>query len=146
MSKRKKARRDAGPRSQRAPTARASMRVCWIALAAIAVVAIATYVGYDANQRVRSIPSAEVAASPVGHYVGGKTCAPCHAREYDGWKGSHHDLAMQHANEQSVLGDFGNAKFRYASITSTFFKRDGTFLVNTDCVAISCARRWRWSG
>jgi predicted CXXCH cytochrome family protein len=39
---------------------------------------------------------------------------------------------MQAADNKSVLGNFANAKFRYAGITSTFFKRDGRFFVNTD--------------
>jgi hypothetical protein len=39
---------------------------------------------------------------------------------------------MAQASEQSVLGNFNNAKFAYAGLTSTFFKRDGKFFVNTD--------------
>jgi Flp pilus assembly protein TadD len=39
---------------------------------------------------------------------------------------------MQHASSQSVLGDFNNATFKYAGITSTFLKRDGKYFVNTD--------------
>jgi hypothetical protein len=74
-------------------------------------------------------------AAPVGavaSYVGGKACAGCHAKEFEAWRGSHHDLAMQEASDKTVLGNFANAKFNYAGITSTFFKRDGKFFVNTD--------------
>lgn len=39
---------------------------------------------------------------------------------------------MQHASSQTVLGDFNNATFQYAGITSTFLKRDGKYFVNTD--------------
>jgi len=39
---------------------------------------------------------------------------------------------MAEASERSVLGNFNHAKFSYAGITSTFFKRDGKFFVNTD--------------
>ncbi|HTE06243.1 MAG TPA: tetratricopeptide repeat protein [Planctomycetota bacterium] len=46
--------------------------------------------------------------------------------------GSHHQLAMQAASEQSVLGDFSDASFEHAGVTSTFFRRDGAFLVRTD--------------
>lgn len=56
----------------------------------------------------------------------------CHAAEAKDWSGSHHDLAMQVANTQTVLGDFNQARFSYAGVTSTFFKRDGKFFVNTD--------------
>jgi predicted CXXCH cytochrome family protein len=71
-------------------------------------------------------------SSPVAAYVGTKACAGCHAEAYEAWKGSDHALAMQHANVQSVLGNFNDAKFIYSGITSTFFKRDGKFFVNTD--------------
>jgi predicted CXXCH cytochrome family protein len=39
---------------------------------------------------------------------------------------------MQHADAQSVQADFEKSKFTYVGITSTFFKRDGQFYVNTD--------------
>ncbi len=35
-------------------------------------------------------------------------------------------------NDTSVLGNFNDAKFTYAGTTSTFSKRDGKFIVNTD--------------
>jgi len=69
---------------------------------------------------------------PPPSYVGGASCIECHQQEHDLWKGSHHDLAMQHANEQTVLGDFNNATFTHYDVTSTFFKKDGKFFVNTD--------------
>jgi tetratricopeptide (TPR) repeat protein len=39
---------------------------------------------------------------------------------------------MQEASEGAVLGDFAGARFEYAGITSTFFRREGRFFVNTD--------------
>ena len=39
---------------------------------------------------------------------------------------------MQEANERTVLGNFADAKFSYAGITSIFFKRDGKFFANTE--------------
>jgi len=65
-------------------------------------------------------------------YVGEKACASCHAREHKAWLGSHHALAMQEVDEQSVLGDFNNAGYHYAGTTSRFFRRDGKFVVRTD--------------
>ena len=56
----------------------------------------------------------------------------CHDAEHAAWHGSDHDLAMQVANDASVLGDFNDAKFTYAGTTSTFSQRDGKFIVNTD--------------
>lgn len=41
-------------------------------------------------------------------YVGDVACITCHETEYNLWKGSHHELAMQIANDSTVLGDFNN--------------------------------------
>lgn len=69
-------------------------------------------------------------ASPT--FVGSAACADCHVAETKAWRGSHHDLAMAEATEQTVLGDFNGASFEKDGLTSRFFKRDGTFFVNTD--------------
>ncbi len=68
----------------------------------------------------------------IARHVGGKVCAECHASEQAAWHGSDHDLAMQVADEESVLGAFTNAKFKYAGTTTTFSRRDGKYMVNTD--------------
>ncbi len=66
------------------------------------------------------------------NFVGRQVCAGCHQSESQLWSGSHHDLAMQRANDKTVLGDFDNATFSYDGITSTFYKHDGKFFVRTD--------------
>jgi Flp pilus assembly protein TadD/cytochrome c553 len=71
-------------------------------------------------------------SAATAQYIGGQACAQCHTKEYEAWRGSHHELAMQPANEKTVLGNFANAKFTYGDITSTFFKRDDKFTVRTD--------------
>jgi predicted CXXCH cytochrome family protein len=65
-------------------------------------------------------------------YVGTGACVTCHEDQTRDWLGSHHDLAMQEATPETVLGDFGDATFDYAGITTTFFQRDGAFWVRTD--------------
>ncbi len=65
-------------------------------------------------------------------FVGRPACARCHAEQDRRWRGSHHDLAMQEANEKTVLGDFANARFTHFGVTSTFFRREGRFWVRTD--------------
>ena len=39
---------------------------------------------------------------------------------------------MQPATDATVAGDFKNARFSYAGVTSTFSRRDGKFVVRTD--------------
>ena len=66
------------------------------------------------------------------NYVGASVCKECHQTEYNAWLGSDHDLAMQDANAQTVLGNFDNAKFKHDTVESTFFKRNDQFMVRTD--------------
>ena len=65
-------------------------------------------------------------------YVDETACAACHEAEHRAWTGSHHDLAMQPATPETVLGDFGDATFSRFGVTSRFFAREGRFFVNTE--------------
>jgi len=77
-------------------------------------------------------PDAASKALPESTYVGKKACAQCHADESAAWQNSHHDLAMQHASAQTVLGNFDSSTFEKDGITSRFFMRDGSHWVETD--------------
>lgn len=73
------------------------------------------------------------APQPVpAQYVGQRTCATCHQQEAEKWSGSDHAVSMQPVTAHSVLGDFNDAQFTYAGVTSTFYKRGNTFFVRTD--------------
>ena len=65
-------------------------------------------------------------------YVGAQQCASCHQQQTTLWQGSHHELAMQPANEKTVLGDFDNASFDYFGTVSSFYKKENQFFVQTD--------------
>ena len=75
--------------------------------------------------------ASSMAAAPLS-YVGVEGCSRCHEAEYELWRGSHHDLAMQPATGSSVLGDFEDARFTYSGVTSRFFRQDEGFFVTTD--------------
>ena len=77
-------------------------------------------------------PAPSGALPPRVDYVGAAACNRCHEGEFKAWSGSHHQLAMQEASAAAVLGDFDNAKFRHQGRESTFFRRDGKFMVRTD--------------
>ena len=72
-----------------------------------------------------------VVTLPEAGFVGGQKCAECHKPEYDKWQGSHHDLAMDLANEKSVLGNFNDAQFQYLNETTRFYRQDGGYWVHT---------------
>jgi predicted CXXCH cytochrome family protein len=67
----------------------------------------------------------------VAVFVGSRNCMDCHKKEYDQWQNSHHDHAMDVANDKTVLGDFENAVFESSGITSRFYRKKGKFFVNT---------------
>jgi predicted CXXCH cytochrome family protein len=66
------------------------------------------------------------------HYVGGETCKSCHQEAYAAWRPSQHAGAMKHAADSTVLGDFRNARFNDGRLTTRFFRRDSSFVVNTE--------------
>jgi cytochrome c553 len=105
-------------------------------LAAVVIAGFAYFVllpHTPAPLRAPSAAKSETEHKPVNAtFVGANACMQCHQNEFKAWSGSHHQLAMQAANESTVLGNFGNAKFKYYGIESTFFKRDGKFMVRTD--------------
>ena len=70
-------------------------------------------------------------ASPAS-YVGSNTCKNCHQQEHNLWLQSHHYAAMMPATDSTVAANFNNAKLTADGVTSTFFKRDGKFWINTE--------------
>ncbi|MEL0138550.1 MAG: hypothetical protein VW806_13845, partial [Halieaceae bacterium] len=68
-------------------------------------------------------------------YLGNAACTGCHEQAAVDWTNSHHDLAMQEATPQTVLGDFNNATFEYFGVTTTFSRDGEAFFVTTDDAA-----------
>jgi tetratricopeptide (TPR) repeat protein len=73
-----------------------------------------------------------LAVAAETRFVGSEACFSCHEKAATAWKASQHARAMQHASADSVLGNFADAKFRYAGVESSFFRRDGKYFVRTD--------------
>jgi predicted CXXCH cytochrome family protein len=121
------------PAASVAPADRRGTRLALAVAALLALGAGLIYALIDrqATPEIAS-PASMPLAAPVATYVGAPACAECHASENAAWRESQHELAMQEANEKSVLGDFIDAQFTYAGITSRFFRRDDGFYVRTD--------------
>lgn len=95
---------------------------------AVVVLGLIAWLALDSHSPRK--PEPVLAGAPS--YVGSEACVSCHAGQVDDWKGSHHEKAMQHANEKTVLGDFSDTSYDYKGMRSRFFRRDGRFFVNTD--------------
>lgn len=104
----------------------------------LAVLALAAFPGFGCRERSGEPPAASEASKPGraaaarATFVGREACAGCHAEQFERWRGSHHDLAMQEATRETVLGNFRNATFTHFGVTTTFFERDGKFFARTD--------------
>ena len=68
------------------------------------------------------------------NFVGSMKCKSCHEENYKKWLGSDHRKAMAEASEETVLGDFGDARYTdpYNHVTSRFYRKDGKFVVETE--------------
>ncbi len=73
-----------------------------------------------------------ITKNEVQTIIGRGNCIECHQREYELWTGSDHDLAMDEANEKTVLGDFNNVEFTHFGVMSRFYKKADKYLVNTE--------------
>ncbi len=107
-----------------------SARLIPFVVAGLVTVTAVTAVLLLGTRANRSARQAKMRAPAV--YIGRHACIECHARENDLWMGSHHDLAMQPASADTVLGDFGDVSFTHRGVTSSFSQRDGGFFVRTD--------------
>lgn len=77
-------------------------------------------------------PIAAATPAVAAEYIGNGACASCHEQETADWTDSHHDLAMQEATPDTILGDFDNAQFHYHGVTTTFFRRGDAYFITTD--------------
>ena len=101
----------------------------------LAAVAVAWMIVQGLDPPADSAPAATTDPAPLpsdAGFVGSAACAECHAGEYERWRSSQHAVAMQVADETTVLGNFDGARFRSFGVTSEFFRRDGKFMVRTD--------------
>ncbi|MBQ0743268.1 MAG: tetratricopeptide repeat protein [Pseudomonas sp.] len=78
-------------------------------------------------------PVSEQAAAPTPpHWVEESQCQGCHNAAFADWQGSHHQLAMQPATEQTVLGDFSVQQFDSdAESSELLHEEDGAYVIRT---------------
>lgn len=101
-------------------------------LAFLALALFSAACSSDHPDRASSDSAPEISDGSTAHsgFVSSHACAECHQDQFDRWQGSHHDLAMQEANDQTVLGDFGDVTFEHDGRQTRFFEKEGRFWVN----------------
>jgi len=75
--------------------------------------------------------ASDTAADAPPVYIGSASCGGCHVEQRAAWQGSHHDLAMQPATEETVLGDFNDRAFEHRGVSTRFYRDGGRFLFET---------------
>ncbi len=66
------------------------------------------------------------------HFVGRQSCIECHQTQAALFHGSDHDLAMDVANEQTVLADFNDQTIEHYGIESRMYRDGSKFMVHTE--------------
>lgn len=79
-------------------------------------------------------PTVEATAPASGSelFADPASCRDCHPAAAAAWSGSHHDLAMQVATPETVLGDFGAAAFDERGTMTRFGRAGDRFWVETE--------------
>ena len=102
-------------------------------LAGIAVLGFAAWHVFSTRQAVEPKPKSANSTDVVAAaYIGSQSCAQCHAAESKAWRASQHAVAMQHATDRTVLGNFDDAAYAFQGVKSRFFRRDGKYFIRTD--------------
>ena len=76
-------------------------------LVAVAVL-IFVFVGSVVLQRCTPKDKETTALKNNNEFVGDQGCKSCHANEHNDWSQSHHFMAMQPANDSTVVGNSHN--------------------------------------
>lgn len=118
------------------PAAARTTSLLWPLLAGGAVLVLAgLWFALDrspASLHVSRLPApATVPSAAPPTLVDERACQGCHSEQTQQWKGSHHQLAMQPATADTVLGDFADVRFQSDRETTRFFRKDAGFWVNT---------------
>ncbi len=84
------------------------------------------------DERIPSEEGGVASRTEQAKYVGRKICTQRHETESDLSAGSPHDLAMQEATAETVLGNFDGASFTHYGTTTSFFRRGDGFFAHAD--------------
>ena len=114
-----------------------SLRIPLIALIIIVVIVAILFWDLTESRKIYRADSSQnnvesgTRYSPAD-YVGKENCVNCHQRQHNLWSDSDHDLAMQVANDSTMLGNFDDAEFTHFGVTSKFYKKDTKYFVETE--------------
>lgn len=77
--------------------------------------------------RGRRLEAGDVSNIRPRDYAGPESCRPCHLSNYNGWSQHSHRWMNALASNETVRGDFSDARIRYRKGTASFYRADGRF-------------------
>jgi len=102
------------------------------ALASLIALGIASYYLFFHNPSRNSTLVNHANSVTEPGFAGSESCRGCHDEPYRQWQQSDHYRAMEHANEETVLGNFNNETFVYFGRNTVFSIKEDKFLVTTE--------------
>ena len=106
----------------------------WKIAGVVALVVIIVTIPMFALRHLHERSVDQSVADVSSTFVGRGECIDCHVEANESWLGSDHDNAMDHANEQTVRGDFNDSEFIHNGVTFRFYTRDDKYFVYTQGV------------
>lgn len=103
------------------------LAICFLVCTAVAGLTA----GCSDPEPAKQLPDDSDVGNTAAAFVGSGTCTGCHADEAEAWRGSHHDLAIQVAAPDTVLGNFSDTTFKHFGTVTRFLQRDGQHIVQT---------------
>ncbi|WP_433886371.1 tetratricopeptide repeat protein [Pseudomonas vranovensis] len=127
--------KDRRKRTDTPPATAPARRLFWPLLAALAL--MLTVIAWVLVEQSAPLTAASTTPAPIAapaapaSLVDEAQCQGCHQVQSKQWQGSHHQLAMQVASAETVLGDFAERSFKAENEVTRFFRKGGDFWVNT---------------
>ena len=91
------------------------------------------------NMRSFAVPPS---LQPDSRYAEPASCAECHQKACDDWQKSDHSRAMEHANEETVRGNFADVRFVHIGFDDLLDFEDETLKIFIDDVFHSSPLPW----
>jgi hypothetical protein len=93
-------------------------------------IALFALAGFAAARAVQNEISTPIELDGV-EYVRSRTCVRCHPDHYASWSRTFHRTMTQVAGPEAALGDFDDARYTYAGVTSRFTRDGERFFIET---------------
>ncbi|MCK4880678.1 MAG: NapC/NirT family cytochrome c, partial [Bacteroidales bacterium] len=98
----------------------------------VLIISLVLFLNCNRAGETENVLNQPLATGQTAEYRGRESCKECHEKEFNLFQGSDHDMAMDTANAETMLGDFSDVTYTHFGITSRFYMSDGKYMVHTE--------------